>query len=193
MARLPRSHLPDGLYHVTTRCDADRAIYLDDFDRAAFLRRLVLVARRSAWTIHVWCLMTTHYHLVVETARVALSEGMRELNGPYARRFNERHGHRGHLFEERFLAHVIESDRHLEAACLYVLSNPVRAGLCESPEDWPWSGHGLPSYGSGTASGARPVASTEPAKTSAKPSSIPVVSRSSSRNTPTTAATAGFT
>jgi putative transposase len=140
MARQPRSHLPDGVYHATTRCDDDRAIYLDDLDRRAFMRRLAIVARRWTWTIHAWCLMTTHYHLVVETARAALSDGMRELNGPYARRFNVRHGRRGHLFEERFAAHTIDGDEHLEATCLYVISNPVRAGLCGTPEDWPWGG-----------------------------------------------------
>jgi putative transposase len=144
MARLPRSHLPDGVYHATTRCGEDRAIYLDDLDRRIFLRRLVVIALRWVWTIHAWCLMTTHYHLVLEAGRTALSQGMHELNGPYARRFNERHGRRGHLFEERFSAHLIETDEHLESACAYVLANPVRAGLCDSPDDWPWSGLGDP-------------------------------------------------
>lgn len=65
---------------------------------------------------------------------------MHWLNGAYARRFNRRHARRGHLFAERFSAYLVESDRHFEAACRYVIENPVRAGLCPSVGDWLWSG-----------------------------------------------------
>ena len=65
---------------------------------------------------------------------------MRELNGGHARRFNERHGRRGHLFGSRFTAESITTDEYFEAACAYVLANPVRAGLVDEPADWPWSG-----------------------------------------------------
>jgi REP element-mobilizing transposase RayT len=63
---------------------------------------------------------------------------MHRLNGLYAQRFNRRHGRVGHLFQNRFSAHVIESDEHLVSAILYVGDNPVRAGLAERPADWPW-------------------------------------------------------
>jgi hypothetical protein len=65
---------------------------------------------------------------------------MHRLNGVNAQRFNRRHGRRGHLLDARCSTWMIRSDRHLEAACHYVLANPVRAGLCAGPEDWPWSG-----------------------------------------------------
>jgi REP element-mobilizing transposase RayT len=83
--------------------------------------------------------MGTHYHLVLEASRAQLSDGMRRLNGDYARRFNRRHGRRGHLFEERFSSFVLRDERHLEAAVAYVLQNPVRAGLCAQARDWQWS------------------------------------------------------
>jgi len=80
MARRPRSDLPDGVYHATARCAVpDGAIVRDDHDRRAFVRRLLVVSRRFGWAVHAWCLMTTHYHLVVETTRESLSAGMREL------------------------------------------------------------------------------------------------------------------
>ena len=84
--------------------------------------------------------MGTHYHVILSATRDRLSDGMRRLNGAYARRFNKRHGRRGHLFDERFASFSIEDDRHLEAAVDYVLQNPVRAGLCAKARDWPWAG-----------------------------------------------------
>ena len=68
-----------------------------------------------------------------------LSAGLHWLNGRYAREFNKRHGRFGHVFAERFQARVIESEEYLFDACEYVAQNPVAAGLCDAPEDWPWS------------------------------------------------------
>ena len=84
--------------------------------------------------------MGTHYHIVLEAPREALSDGMQWLNGNYARRFNHRHGYRGHVFEERFASFVLRDEQHFHAAIAYVRDNPVRAGLCRRAEDWPWSG-----------------------------------------------------
>ena len=117
---------------------------LGDPETQPIVVRLGRVTGRWGWTIHAWVLMTTHYHLAVETELGALSAGMRELNGGHARRFNERHGRRGHLFGSRFTAESITTDEYFEAACAYVLANPVRAGLCASPENWRWGGLGTP-------------------------------------------------
>jgi hypothetical protein len=64
---------------------------------------------------------------------------MHRLNGLYAQRFNERHGRKGHLFEERFACWVISDEDHLRRAIGYVLENPVKAGLCDDVRDWLWS------------------------------------------------------
>ena len=85
------------------------------------------------------CLMTTHYHLVLETTRENLSDGIQHLSGTHALRFNKRHRRTGHLFGARFGSRVIEGEDYLAAAIDYVWHNPVRAGLVERPEDWPWS------------------------------------------------------
>lgn len=83
--------------------------------------------------------MTTHYHLVVEATCRELSRGVQRLNGRYAVTFNRRHDRWGHLFAERFTARVIDSDEYLFDVCTYVTLNPVKAGLCSRPEEWPWS------------------------------------------------------
>ncbi len=141
MARLPRSALPPhGIYHVTSRGVDRCAIFRDDDDRAAFVRRLRLVARRWQWVGHAYCLMDNHYHLVVETSLDRLSAGFHRLNGTHAQRFNERHGRAGHLFQGRFDARVLRDDEHLAAAVAYTRANPVRAGLCDAAAQWPWAG-----------------------------------------------------
>jgi putative transposase len=140
MPRLPRYLLPGaGVYHVTARGVARSAISRDDDDRRLFLALLARVVHRTDWDCHAFCLMPNHHHLIVETHVDLLSAGLRLLNGHYAQAFNERHGRSGHLFGDRFAAFVIEDDDHLERAADYVLQNPVRAGLCERAEDWPWS------------------------------------------------------
>jgi REP element-mobilizing transposase RayT len=65
---------------------------------------------------------------------------MHRINGIYAQGFNRRHGRKGHLFEQRFSARVIDAEEHFEAACRYILENPVRAGFCDRTDLWPWSG-----------------------------------------------------
>lgn len=98
------------------------------------------VIRKFEWGLYAYCLMPNHYHLIVETSIERLSLGLHRLNGDLARSFNDRHKRWGHLFGERFAAFAIRDEEHLRNACEYVLNNPVRAGLCEQAEDWPWSG-----------------------------------------------------
>jgi putative transposase len=137
--RIPRSALPDGYFHVTSRGNRGAHIFLSDLDRLDFLDLLRTTVIRFEWRLHAHCLMGTHYHLLLDTARDRLSEGMRRLNGVYALRFNRRHALKGHLFETRFSSYVLRDDRHLAAAVQYILENPVRAGLCSHPNDWSWS------------------------------------------------------
>jgi REP-associated tyrosine transposase len=140
MPRAPRSLLNDGVFHVTARGVAGGALFCDETDRVDFLVELTRTASALLWTCHVYCLMTTHYHLLLETSRDDLSRGMQRLNGLYAQRFNARHGRRGHVFEQRFQAYTVEGDDHFAAATKYILENPLKAGLCEAIRDWPWSG-----------------------------------------------------
>lgn len=83
--------------------------------------------------------MDTHHHLLVSSKTGSISDGMRELNGGHSRLFNERHERRGALFESRYGERLIRDDDHLLRAIRYVAMNPVRAGIVDRPEDWPWS------------------------------------------------------
>jgi putative transposase len=139
MPRFPRYLLPDGVFHATARGAGQIAIFRDDDDRRTFLGLLAWVCHDFRWTCQAFCLMTNHYHLVIEALREDMSNGFRRLNGLYAQGFNARHGRWGHLFGERFWCRPLEEEDELERTCIYVLENPVRAGLCAQPRDWPWS------------------------------------------------------
>jgi len=139
MGRPPRILLPGGIYHVTSRGTGPCPIYRDDVDRRCFVSRLVTVERRLGWIRRALCLMGTHFHYLVETPEPNLSAGMHQLKGLYAQIFNHRHRRVGTLFESRYHAKLIETEEHLAAAVDYIAANPVRAGLCARPEDWPWT------------------------------------------------------
>ena len=85
------------------------------------------------------CLLDTHFHLVVRTPEPNLGYGMQWLLAPYARDFIEQYERRGNLFHTRFYSTRITNDEHLVAALVYVYLNPVRAGIVETPDLWPWS------------------------------------------------------
>src|SRR6266516_7456312 len=141
MARSARFDLPDfGVFHVTARGVAGSAIQVDEVDCRRFVGFLRLATTIAGWRLLTYCLMTNHFHLILLCEREAMSRGMHTLNGRHAQTFNNRHARRGHLFQERFHAKVVRDDVHLASACAYVLDNPVRAGLCATPEAWPWSG-----------------------------------------------------
>lgn len=140
MARLPRSALPaSGAFQVTTRGVERRQVFFDRDDRLAFLAQLWRAVDRYGWKVYVVCLMTNHYHLVVEGRRELISRGMHRLNGVYAQSFNGKYGRSGHLWGDRFALWQIRDDAHLRATCRYVLLNPVRAHLCERASEWEWS------------------------------------------------------
>ncbi len=141
MARPLRLQFEHALYHVTSRGNARQAIVKTPADRHAFLEGLTQVIDRFGWRCHSYCLMNNHYHLVVETPSPNLSQGMRQLNGPYTQGFNRRHRRVGHVFQGRFKAILVEREPHLLELCRYVVLNPVRAQMVSQPEDWAWSNY----------------------------------------------------
>ncbi len=114
---------------------------MDDADRQLFLDVYAQVSRRFKWRCHAYCLMTNHYHFVIETPEANLSSGMRQLNGVYTQRFNRQYGRTGHVFQGRFTAILVERESYLLELCRYVVLNPVRAGIVRSAREWPWSSY----------------------------------------------------
>jgi REP element-mobilizing transposase RayT len=141
MARPLRLEYPGALYHLTTRGNGGQKIFLNRADGLGLLELLGATCDRFGWRCTAYCLMTNHYHLVVETPEPNLSRGMRQLNGVYTQAFNRRHGRGGHLFQGRFKAILVEREPHLLELARYVVLNPVRAGLVDHPRAWHWSSY----------------------------------------------------
>jgi len=141
MARPLRLEFPGALYHVTSRGNEQRAIFRSDRDRKAFLGFLGETVRRFGWSVTAYVLMTNHFHLVFQTPEPNLSRGMHWLNSTYAGWFNRTHKRRGHLFEGRFKAFLIEKEPYFAEVLRYVVLNPVRAHMVERPENYKWSSY----------------------------------------------------
>ena len=93
------------------------------------------------WVCHAYCLMSNHYHLLIETPDANLSKGMRQLNGLYTQTYNRAHGRVGHVFQGRYKAILVEKENYLLELSRYIVLNPVRAGMVRSVRDWPWSSY----------------------------------------------------
>jgi REP element-mobilizing transposase RayT len=141
MARPLRLEYAGALYHVTSRGDGREAIFLGDGDRRVFLDVLAGVWDRFNWLVHAYCLMTNHYHLLVETPEANLSKGMRQLNGVYTQRFNRSYNRSGHVFQGRYKAILAQKEAYLLELARYVVLNPVRARMVRTAADWPWSSY----------------------------------------------------
>ena len=124
-----------GIYHLTANGVRQTALFRDGADRGRWLEQLPELCGRYRWTCIAYCAMTTHYHLP------NLALGMQWLNGTWGTRFNRRHREVGHVFRCRYASAKVESEEHLLEAGRYIPLNPVRAGACLHPLDWPWSSY----------------------------------------------------
>jgi REP element-mobilizing transposase RayT len=141
MSRPLRIEFAGALYHVMARGNARADIFLDDEDRQAFCAGLSRVCERFDWRLWAYCLMGNHYHLLIETLQPTLSRGMREVNGVYTQAFNRHHARVGHVLQGRYKAVLVDKDSYLLELARYIVLNPVRAKMCESAGDWPWSSY----------------------------------------------------
>jgi REP element-mobilizing transposase RayT len=143
MARRHRANEPGDMHHVFTRGVERSAVAVDasDYDRAT--RLLAAAVERFDLRCHSWCFMSNHIHLMVTSPLGNLSVAMGWYCGQLAQTFNHRHGRIGHLFQGRFGSRRIEDDTHLLELARYIPLNPVRAGLCRSPDGWAWSSYAV--------------------------------------------------
>ncbi|MBI1820725.1 MAG: transposase [Nitrospirae bacterium] len=139
MARPLRIEYPGALYHLTARGNRQQDIYLDDQDREFFLKFLGREIQQQGWKCYAYCLMTNHYHILIETPEGNLVDGMRRLNGVYTQAFNRRHGMVGHVFQGRYKSIIVDRENYLLELCRYIVLNPIRAGIVAKIEEWPWS------------------------------------------------------
>src|SRR2546421_6124290 len=147
MPRQLRIEYPGALYHIMNRGDRREAIFLNDHDRVRFLETLGECCCKTSWQIHAYCLMSNHFHLILETPLPNLVLGMKWFLGTYTSRFNRKHKLFGHLFSGRYKSLIVDGsgNGYLRTVSDYVHLNPVRAKLLlpEQPlRDYSWSSFG---------------------------------------------------
>ena len=141
MARRPRVLAPGLLYHVIARGNRRQPTFLTACDYRAYLTRLTPYRKRYGVYLYAYCLMPNHVHLLAQTAEAPLSKFMQGVQQSYTQRFNRVHGESGHLFQGRYKAIVCDRDEYLATLVRYIHLNPVRAGLVDDLDGYPYSGH----------------------------------------------------
>lgn len=150
MARQLRVQFEGAIYHVTVRGVEQRKIFKDDADRNRFLECLELAAGGHGVRVYLFCLMTNHVHLLIETPQGNLSAFMHKLQTAYTVYYNLRHKRAGHLMQGRFGATPVEGDDYLLKLSRYIHLNPVFVGtMVDQPLErrmaelrgYPWSSY----------------------------------------------------
>lgn len=141
MARPLRVEYEGAFYHVINRGNAGEDLFISRYDREKFLSYLEKAVERYGIRIHTYCLMTNHYHLLVETPLANLSSAMKWINVSYASYFNRKRNRTGHLFQGRFKSILVQADAYLKQLSRYIHLNPVRAKMVEEPGAYEWSSY----------------------------------------------------
>ena len=141
MARPLRIEYPGAFYHVTSRGNERKDIFKSNTDREMFLSYLASAQEKYEAVVHAYCLMSNHYHLMIETPLGNLSLIMKYINSAYTNFFNIKRKRTGHLLQGRYKAILVEADAYAAELSRYIHLNPIRAGMVRSPEEYRWSSY----------------------------------------------------
>ncbi len=143
MARKPRIHFAGALYHVILRGNDRQNIFFQPSDRQLWETILRASMERYQSTIHCFCWMKNHLHMVIQVDEEPLAATIRYAASQYSRKINLFQCRSGHLFERRHRAILVHEDTYLKGLVRYIHYNPVRAGMVAHPGDYRWSSHAI--------------------------------------------------
>lgn len=139
MARMARVVVPNMPHHIVQRGNRRQQVFFSDQDKTAYLNILKEQCQRFGVSVWSYCLMDNHVHFVaVPENKEALANAFGQAHRHYTRMINFREGWRGYLWQGRFSSYVLDQD-YLYAAVRYIENNPVKAGLVQKAQDYPWS------------------------------------------------------
>jgi len=141
MARPYRLQAEHCLYHITSRGDDRKKIFVNERDYRKFLEYLRTAKKMFQFHLCAYCLMGNHYHLLIETTLPNLSKIMQYINTAYTIYYNTKHKRCGHLFQGRFKSIIVEADSYFSELTRYIHLNPIKAKIADSPEKYPWSSY----------------------------------------------------
>ena len=139
MPRIARVVIPGTPHHITQRGNRLEDVFFCDDDRQKYLELLHHYSQKKGLLIQAYCLMSNHVHLIaVPNTKQSLSAVLKPVHLMHTQHINLSRGLTGRLWQGRFFSCPMD-DSHTISAVRYVERNPVRSGLVDSAEDWPWS------------------------------------------------------
>ncbi len=138
MPRSARKQSDWGMYHAMLRGINRQRIFEDDEDRRLFLSILSDTKEKTGFKLYAWCLMPNHVHLLMQEGEEPIGQIFKRIGTKYVYWYNRRHGRTGHLFQDRFKSETVEDDAGFINVIRYIHMNPVKAGLADTPEEYPW-------------------------------------------------------
>jgi len=140
MPRKPRIEIA-GYYHIINRGVEQRKVFQEAEDYEEFEKLMCFYAESYEITIHNYCLMSNHYHLLIEINQPNLSKFMRQLGMSYSIYFNKKYRRTGHLWQGRFKSWFVTDEAYLYTLMCYIEQNPLKAKMVEKLEDYPYSSY----------------------------------------------------
>ncbi len=148
MPRRARMYLPGYAYHVVQRGNNREATFIQPQDFELYLDLWQACCKRYQVSVHAYCLMTNHIHfLATPQQSPSLSNTLKVVGSRYAYYVNKTYNRTGTLWEGRHKSSLVQNSCYLLSCYRYIELNPVRAGMVDSPEEYPWSSHGCNAWG----------------------------------------------
>jgi REP element-mobilizing transposase RayT len=147
MSRAWRIEYQGAYYHLLSRGNERRDIFINEMDRIVFLNTVGEMSERFEMDVYAYVLMDNHYHLLVRTRQANLKKAMHWFGTAYTQRYNRRHFRSGHLFQGRYKSIIVQNDAYLLQLSYYIHRNPLRAGTVKRLADYRWSSYRFYGYG----------------------------------------------
>jgi len=141
MARPYRLQGENCLYHITSRGDDRKKIFIDGTDYRKFLEYLLAAKEKFKFYLYAYCLMSNHDHLLLETTQPNISSVMQFINAAYTTYYNTKRKRCGHLFQGRYKSVLVDADSYFLELTRYIHLNPVKAKIVTRAEEYPWSSY----------------------------------------------------
>jgi len=141
MPRAKRIHYSGAFYHTILKGNNGRDIFFDESDKAYMSHLLKEAVKEFECKIHAFCFMTNHIHLLVEVGDIPLGKFVRDFARKYAIQLNKRLDQKGHLFQGRHKAYLVEKNDYFLALVRYIHLNPVEAHIVQDPSEYKWCSH----------------------------------------------------
>lgn len=143
MPRSARVKSPSNIYHVMLRGINRQQLFFDEEDYRYFIRLLDRFKMPCGYTLHAYCLMGNHVHLLIQEGNQegadSIGEVFKRIGGSFVYWYNLKYERVGHLFQDRFKSEPVNDEQYFLTAFRYILQNPVKAGYCEYAEQYPYS------------------------------------------------------